>query len=391
MRGHVVKRGKARYSLVLEQSESGLRKQKWVAFRGTKKAADAKLVELLHQASAGTLILPGKITVAQFLEHWLENYCTPNLGRRTTDGYRDIVRRRLIPNLGSILLAELKPERIQRLYAQLLKNGRLDGKGGLTPRSVQAYHQCLHRALKMAVEWELVGRNPADAVRLPKVQHHEIAPIDEDEARRVLEAAKGTPYHAIIHLALHTGMRRSELLGLKWADVDLTLGQIEVKRTLHQTRDRSIDIRAPKTDKGRRPIPLPPSATLTLRDYWAEQDRIHTELGKPLQSGDFVFCDPDGSCWLPDRVTHFWVRLRNKVGVKARWHDLRHTHATVLLIQGVHPKIVQERLGHASIGITVDTYSHVVPGLQQAAAKGFDEWLAPKQPQPEKEAFEKIR
>lgn len=374
MRGHVVKRGRNRYSLVLELSEGGKRKQKWIAFRGNKKDAEAKLVEVLHQANSGAFILPRKVTVGQFLEYWLKTYCVPNLRPRTTEGYRDIVCSHLIPNLGQIHLAELTPDRIQELYSRLLKEGRRQGEGSLSPRTIGIYHQCLHRALAIAVEWELLLRNPADKVHPPQ-SYREIVPLDATGARKALEATKGTAYYVATFLAIYTAMRRSEVLGLQWRDIDLTVGQIEVRRTLHMTSDRKIDIQPPKSKKGRRPISLTPATVAMLKEHYEDQRRIRAELGTTLQPEDWVICDPDGSPLLPERVTRAWIRLRNKLGIKQRWHDLRHTHATGLLEQKTSPKIVQERLGHASIKTTMDTYSHIMPTIQEGAAQSFDDWM----------------
>ncbi len=383
MRGHVVRRGKHSWAIVLEQYEGGKRRPKWLAFRGNKKQAEDRLVELQRQADTGGLILTGKTTVADFLSRWLSDYCEPNVGTKTFEGYKDIVEKRLVPHLGNTRLMELRPERIQRLYADLLRSGRLDGKGGLSARTVQVYHQCLHRALRTAVEWRLLNTNPADSVRPPRVQHHEITTLDEDDALTVLEAAKSTPYRSLLFLALHTGLRRGELLGLKWMDCDLVRSQIWVSRSLYRRRDGRIDITPPKTKKGRRAVALSPATALMLKAHKEKEQALCAELGCPFSEDDFVFSDPNRKPLLPDTVTHAWIRLRKALGLNSRLHDLRHSHATALLKQGIHPKIVQERLGHANIGITIDTYSQVAPGLQEAAAKSFDEWLSTGQPRVE--------
>lgn len=380
MRGHITKRGKNSYTIVLSMGYDPVthkRRQQWVSVKGTKKDAERRLAELVHQIDNGGFVRPSKLTVAQFLEQWLSDYCRPNVGKKTFYGYGDIVHGRLIPDLGSIPLTELKPEPIQRLYAKWMQSGRLDGKGALSPRSVQRYHQCLHRALKIAMEWGLLSRNPADAVKPPKVQSREMHTLDEDGTRKVLEAASGTAYYPLFYLALSTGMRRSELLALRWCDIDLLLGQVFVSRSLHHLRDGSTDIRTPKTAKGRRTIALPPSAILVLRNHKEKQEATSAAIGRTMQETDLVFCHlQNGSPLLPDTATRAWIRLARKQGLAGtRLHDLRHTHASMMLKQGIHPKIVQERLGHASIGITLDTYSHVAPGLQAAAAARFDEGL----------------
>jgi len=197
---------------------------------------------------------------------------------------------------------------------------------------------------------------------------------DEEEITRFLEAARKTPYYALFYTAVFTGMRRSELLALRWQDVDFILSQVYVNRSMHQIRDGSFIFRSPKTAKGRRTVALPPSAILVLKEHYDRQMRERAILGTPLKDSDLAFSHLDGKPIRPNTVTRAWPILAAQAGIKViRLHDARHTHASIMLKQGIHPKIVQERLGHATIAITLDTYSHVSPGLQAAAAKSFDE------------------
>ena len=223
------------------------------------------------------------------------------------------------------------------------------------------------------MKWGLLARNPADAVSPPRVQRLEMQTWGEDDISRFLEAAKDSPYYALFYTSLFTGMRRSELLALRWQDVDFILSQVYISRSLHHLRDGSIVFRSPKTAKGKRTVALPPSAILLLKEHYEKQKLERAMLGTPLSDDDLVFSYPDGNPLLPDTVTYVWIKLVRRAGLKPiRLHDARHSHASLMLKQGVHPKIVQERLGHSSIQITLDTYSHVAPGLQQAAAEGFD-------------------
>ena len=222
----------------------------------------------------------------------------------------------------------------------------------------------------------LLNRNVADAVSPPRCQRPQWQTLSELDISTFLEAAKKTLYYVLFYEALFTGMRRSELLALRWCDVDLLLCQVYVTRTLHHLRTGEIVFRAPKSAKGRRMVSLSPSAALLLQAHKDKQEAIRASLGIPLKDDDLVFSDPEGKPLLPDTVTHAWIKLVRRIGLKGvRLHDARHTHASLMLKQGVHPKIVQERLGHASIQITLDTYSHVVPGLQEAAAAGFDKMV----------------
>jgi len=381
MRGHITKRGKDSYSIVLNlgrDPSTGKRKQQWVSVKGTKREAEKRLSELLNQLDNGVYMKSGKTTLSDFLERWLKDYAYSNLAPRTAEGYETIIRQHLMPKLGSIPLTHMKPEHIQRYYANALINGRCDGKGALNPLTVRHHHMTLHNALKCAVKWGLLVRNPADAIDAPRTTHTEMKVMSEEDLNRFLEVTKPTPYYSLFYLALFTGMRRSELLGLRWYDVDLLLCQISVSRTMHRLKNGDIVFRPPKTSKGRRIVSLSPSTTLVLKDHLEKQETIRLLQGLRLDDGDLVFSKEDGSPLEPNVVTSTWLRLAKRAGLAGiRLHDARHTHASLILKQGVHPKIVQERLGHSTIAITLDTYSHVAPGLQEAAANRFDDILSP--------------
>jgi integrase len=248
-------------------------------------------------------------------------------------------------------------------------------------------------ALKTALKWGLLPRNPADAVTPGKPRNREMQTWGESDVPRFLEleAVRDTPYYELFYLILFTGMRRSEALALRWCDIDLLLCQVSVNRGLHQLKDGSYIFTEPKSAKSRRTIALPPSAALVLREYKGKQEATKAMLGGALRDDDLVFSKLDGKPLRPNTVTRAWKTLAARAGLKAiRLHDARHTHASIMLKQGIHPKIVQERLGHSSIQITLDTYSHVAPGLQEAAAARFDEGLAPRQKiEAEKEAVVK--
>ena len=270
----------------------------------------------------------------------------------------------------------MKPDILQKYYSYCLTTGRLNKKGGLNPLTVRHHHALLHRALKNAMEWGLIMRNPADAAHPPRPRPAEISIMSEGEIQVFLEAARQTAYFHLYYTILFTGLRRSEVLALRWSDVDLLLSQISVSRSIHQLRDGSYIFRQPKSAKGRRTVALSPSATQVLREH-REKTTIERLLnGSTLKNSDLVFSKKDGSPIRPDTITRAWSDLAKKCGISAsRLHDARHSHASIMLKMGVHPRIVQERLGHSTIAITLDTYSHISPGLQEAAAKRFDDAL----------------
>jgi integrase len=375
MKGHIRSRGKQSWQIIFDIARdpgTGKRRQHRETVKGTKREAETRLRELLHSLETGVYVKPSKITLAEFLERWLSDYARPNLSPRGFERYAGIVRQHLIPDMGGLALIQLRPEHIQQHYTAKLNNG-------LSARTVQYHHAVLHKALQTAVKWGLVGRNVADGVDVPRAQHNDMQTWDEDDIQRFLSTAAGKLYYELFYLAIFTGMRRGELLALRWSDIDFVFSQISVNRALHQLKDNSYIFTQPKSEKSRRTIALPPSASLMLKKYRENQSLERALIGKPLIDNDLVFSQYDGKPIRPNTVTRAWTLLAARAGVKViRLHDARHTHASLLLKQGVHPKIVQERLGHSSISMTLDTYSHVAPGLQQAAAERFDDLLGIK-------------
>jgi integrase len=242
---------------------------------------------------------------------------------------------------------------------------------------VKHHYVTLHTALAHAVKHGLFGRNPCDNVTPPRFHHPEMNVLDVEGIHRLLEAARSTEYYPLFYFLLFTGCRRSEALALRWRDVDLLMGQVSINRSLHQLRDGSFVFRQPKTARSRRLISLPPSASLVLREHHEKQQALREGLEIELSEDDLVFCHHDGQPYLPDTITHYWIKLTRRLGLEGiRLHDARHTHATLMLKDNVHPLVVQRRLGHASITTTIDTYSHLVPEIEQMAAAQFDKGLA---------------
>ena len=379
MRGHIKQRSKGAWTIILNLGRdpaTGKRKQQWVTIRGTKKEAETKLSELQHQLDTGGYIKPDKVTLGQFLERWLADYAVPNLSPETTQAYEFMARKHLIPGLGFIPLQQLTPAHIQAYYTEKLTTGRRDGQGGLSPRTVRHHHRLLHVLLESAVKWQLVQRNVSDSVDAPKFRPKEMRTFNQDDMLSFLESVKETEYYPVFYTALFTGMRRSELLALRWSDVDLDLGFISINRSLHHLADKSFVFQPPKTTKSRRQVPLAPSNSLVLKLHLEGQRAARLLMDQPVHDDGLVFCQVDGGPLLPHSVSQAWRRLVRKAGFPGiRMHDARHTHATLMLEQGVNWKIISERLGHGSVAMTLDLYAHASPGLQQAAAQGFDKVL----------------
>lgn len=254
-----------------------------------------------------------------------------------------------------------------------MENGRRDGKGGLSPRTVRHHHRIIHDALQHAVRWGLILRNVAQAVDPPRFSNKEMMTLDQSSVQRFLEVACGSEYFPLFHLLLFTGMRRSKALGLRWRNVDVDLLTLSVIQVMHQLRGGEMIFREPKSARSRRLIDLPSASGIVLREWRSQQE---AKMGRSATPEDLVFTTPTGAPVPPDSLTHAFIKLAKQNGFNGlRLHDLRHSHATLMLQQGIHPKIVQERLGHSSIQVTLDIYSHVAPGKQKAAALRFEEGL----------------
>ncbi|MFO8102065.1 MAG: site-specific integrase [Dehalococcoidia bacterium] len=389
MRGHIRKRSKNSWTIVVDLGRdpiTGKRKQHWQSVKGTKKQAEQILNELFHSMEKGVYVKPTNRTIADFLLQWLRDYVQTNTSPRTASRYSEIVHRHLITNLGHIPLSQLRPEHIQAYYAKALTNGRLDGKGGLSPQTVKHIHRVLSEALHHGVKWGILTRNVASAVDPPRPVKKEITIVDVDDIALLLDEASklekrsGLPYYILFYTALHTGMRRGELLALRWCDIDLNIATISVTRSLLCLRNGSLEYREPKTNKSRRTIAMTPSLATKLREHRISQESFRIAIGKLLNQNDLIFSRPDGSPITPNTVSPAFSKIAKRAGLTMRLHDLRHTHASMMLKAGIHPKIVSERLGHSTVSFTLDVYSHVVPGLQEAAARTFDESFSKARP-----------
>ncbi len=379
MKGHIRQRTKGSWTIVIDvgkDPETGKRMQKWHTIRGTKRDADRTLREMLLALEKGTYVKPTRLTVGEWLIQWLETYAKVHITLRTQESYSSTVRGHLVPSLGSIPLTQLRPQHLENYYARALSLGRTDGKGGLSARSVLYHHRILSEALGHAVKMGYLARNVAEVVKPPRPARAKLATLEPDDISRFLDAARQTPYYVLFSTLLYTGLRRGEALALKWRCVDLDMASLYVVDTAYKLHDGTFVIKEPKTAHSRRSIALSPSLALLLRKYREDQVQFGLSVGRAISDDDFVFTPLGGGPLDPDTVSHAFAKLIRKAGLPhIRLHDLRHSHATLMLKAGIHPKIVSERLGHSSIAITLDIYSHVLPGLQEAAAERFDRLL----------------
>ena len=382
MKGYMRQRSKGKWEITIDTGRdpsTGKRLRHFETVNGTKRNAEAHLAELMVTIEKGAYIKPKRIKVGEWLQDWIDSYVEIHCSRRTKGSYSTEIHRHMIPHLGEIALGQLQPQHIQNYYGYALTKGRVDGKGGLSPRTVEYHHRILSEALSHAVKIGLIVRNVVDAVDPPHPRRKAIQTLGVADIPRFLKSARESPYYALFSTALFTGMRLGELLGLRWRDVDLRLASLSVVQALYK-RSGVCEIIKPKSTASQRRVALSPTLVVILQQHRATQEAQRILIGKQLDEEDLVFAYTDGRPLDPGTVTHAFSKVLTKAGVPhMRFHDLRHTHATLMLKADVHPKIVSERLGHANIGITLDTYSHVVPGLQEVAAQRFEE-IFDKQP-----------
>jgi len=339
-----------RYSLGTN-SATGKRRITTATVSGTRRDAERELRRLLRALDTGEHLDPTRMTVREWLNQWLDTV-RQEVSPKSFERYQEIVSNFLAPALGNLPLVKLAPSHIQTAYNRWAIGGRLDRKdGGLSPRTRRHIHRILRSALARAVEQQLLARNPADAFkkRLPKVERREMTVLSSEQSARLMNAIRHTTVYWPVLLAISTGMRRGEVLALRWKNVDLERGSLRVMESLEQTK-RGIRFKAPKTEKTR-VITLPGFAIEEFRRHKQQQAEDLLQLGIRQSGETLMCCRADGLPLQPQSLTHEFTYLVGRVKdlPRVRFHDLRHSHATQLLLAGVHPKVAQERLGHSTI------------------------------------------
>mgnify|MGYP000892148963 CR=1 FL=1 len=369
MRGHIRKRGKT-WSIVVDigpDPSTGKRRQKWFSGYRTKKEAEKDLANIIARIENNTFIMPEKITVKEFLEYWLDSHAKPNLSPTTIAGYEMIIRKHLTPALGNLKLQKLRPVHIQQYYDSKINE--------LSAKTLTQHHRVLRKALDYAFKLQMIPNNPADAVAPPKQKKYNAKVLTLEEAKTMLEAAKGTDMEAPINLALALGLRRGELLGLKWEDIDLENGFIHIKRNLVRA-NRKLILKEPKSETSIRTLKLSNTLIRILKDYRKKQLELKMLLRNEYQDNDLVFCRDDGQLLNPTTFSWRFKKFLEKNGLpQIRFHDLRHTNATLMLKSNIAPKKASSRLGHSTISITMDLYSHVTQDMEEEISDTLEDIL----------------
>jgi integrase len=373
-------RGNVWYVRLTFRDDTGKKKQKWVSLPGvtSERGATREEARLLTEQRAGALVVPGRKRLGPYLEEWLSGLRTRGLQERTLVEYEHKVRRHLIPRLGEALIADLTTARIRRFYAMLLEKGRLDGKGGLDPATVERIHCILKQALQQAVDDGDLLKNPAAAKKMaPKQQQKEISVLGEVQTAALLAAAaeqeRGTELYLPLLVLATTALRRNEALGLRWQDCDLERGLVTVNQTLTQLKGGVKIKPSPKNTSSRRTIQIPAVTVEALRVHREEQFARRQALGEEYHDQGLVFERGDGTPIRPTTFSNAVAALARKVDLPGvHVHSLRHGHISQLIAQNAPMKAISVRAGHSKIQTTMNIYGHLLPGVEDEMVARFD-------------------
>ena len=366
--GTITRRADGRWAAAILHDEG--RRRKWVYGRTRREVAE-RLARVQRDIADGRPVANDRLTTGEYLQRWLDDVARDRVRPLTWRGYEQLIRVHLVPTLGRVPLARLTPQHVNTLLSAKTREGRL------APRTVQYMHSVLRAALNQAVRWRIVPYNAAALVSAPRVVHAEVRVLTPQEARSLLDAARGDRLEALYSVALALGLRQGEALGLSWSDVDLESGALRVRRAAQRIPHEGVRLVETKTARSRRTLALPPVVVRALREHRGRQVEERLAAGEDWQDLGLVFTSEIGTPLDGPNVTHRFHRLLARAGLpRMRFHDLRHACASLLLAQGVHPRVVMETLGHSQISLTMNTYSHVLPALQREAADQMEAALA---------------
>ena len=360
MKGSLTRRGKRSWRLKFDIGTVDGRRRTHHTLRGTKVKAQEEAARIVAGATTGSYVDVSKETVAQFAERWLRDWAAINISNETYQGYEHILRKHVCSRVGRIPIQKLRAADLQAIYAAM---------SGHADRTRLHVHRVVHRMLRHATQWGVVTTNVATMVDAPRVKAKEIETLSTAQIQAVLETLRGRSLYPITVVALGTGLRRGELLALRWQDVDLDGAMLRVERALEQTKRGGLVFKAPKTTYGRRMVSLPPSTLADLRAHWKAQQEQRLSLGMGKAPPEaLVFAAWDGSTRSPNALTKEWSVAMKRAGLKVTLHSLRHTHASTLITAGLDVLTVSRRLGHGSAAITLGIYGHLFKPDDRAAA-----------------------
>jgi integrase len=368
MMGHLRQRTKGSWQITIYEGYLGGKPVRFhETVKGTKEIATKRMRELEYGLDHGISTPSGELTVEAYLNSWLEGYVKVKCSQRTYDGYQSAIKNHLIPALGHLLLRKLQPEAIEAFYGKSCEK--------LTARTVQHYHRVLSEALKQAVRKGHIGRNPCDLAQAPSPRKRTMRTLTPAEVETMLKQAESNQFYPVYYTAVSTGLRQAELLGLRWRDLDLDGQSISVSQVLYKRGGICI-FKEPKTKGSSRRVDMTPKLGLFLKQYKAQREVFYLEHDRVMGLDSLVFAHDDGTPLDPCTVTHNFARIIRRAGIgRCRFHDLRHTFASIMLMKGAPAKVISECLGHASVAFTMDTYSHLLHGMQKDSMKLLDDAL----------------
>lgn len=387
MAGSVEKRGDKSWRLIVSggRGPDGKRIKHTKTIRATsKRAAEKELAKFVAEVEAGTYIHPQKITFSDFANMWFEKHAEPNMANMTIYNYKSVCQNYFVPYLGHMQMDQIKPLHLVDLFADMQKGSAKKPDEGLSESSIKRHHTLISTMFKTAVEWKIIASNPAKGIKLPKVQKSKVIAYDEKQTAVLLNLAANKAsikYYTLIILAITTGLRRAELAGLEWEDIDFESKTLTVKKTLQYTPIHGIYQTKPKTETSQREISLSESVVDLLKKHKAEQNKQRLKVGNLwTDEGNFLFTTWDGRPLYPQEFNRWFTRFIKKHGLpEISFHSLRHTAATLLIAKNVHMKTISNRLGHAKIGTTMDIYGHALQSADQEAADLLDDLVQHKE------------
>lgn len=385
MSGYIIKRKDGLGIRFYAEKETGEKEQVYLYEKGwTKDDAEAAMVEYKKKSMGGYTADPN-ITVSEYLDKWFDDYAKHNLEHTTQVRYAELIRLHIAPALGHIQLSKLKPAQIQSFYTSVTKSKktikkkvdgvikRVETDETFSPTTVLHIHRVFHLALRYAVQWQYIMNNPVESCKPPRQKKELITVLSDKQVEQLLQEVKDEAAYIVIYIAVTTGMRLGEICGLQNEDVDAK-GKMYTVRYGYKRVAGEMTLKSTKTHRSKRPIPMLPGTDKIIQNYIDDKENQKVVCIKTYAQSAHFCVWKDGTPILPDYATKCFKRYARKLGFdeSITFHTLRHTHATWLLRQGVHPKVVSERLGHASVNITLNTYSHLIPDMQKDIINGLD-------------------
>ncbi len=379
MAGSIEQRGENTFRLVVSEMRDGKRVKHYRTIQAaSRREASKELAKFVAEIEAGQYVDPSKQTFAEFVQRWLKDYAESHLAPKTVHRYKEILEKRVLPALGHLKLEKIRPNHLLEFYASLQVEGiRQDGRPGkLSERTILHHHRLINTILNAAVQWQLIPSNPANRVKPPKVKKRAMPCYDEEQIRLMFEALKkeDLKHQVLVNIALFTGLRRGEIMGLEWKDVDFGAGTLQVRQASQYLPGQGVFTKEPKTESSVRLLSLPPFLMEMLKQYRKEQAEHRLKVGDLWQGSDRLFTTWDGrpghAEW-PSQWFSKFIRRHNLPHLN--FHGLRHTAATMLINQGLQAKNISGRLGHSNINTTMDLYGHYLKSADKEAADRLEQ------------------